>query len=367
MLVAVVLVMLASLSVMVTASNAIVGGKKDLRLSGDSRQAYFYAEAGLEDVILRLKQGDTVTQPIEVVPIGAASSTVIIDEIASGKQATALGASGEALRNLQGSVASGEGVDFSFGLHVGSIGITMGSGSSVAGSVFTNGSISGSSGSSIVGDAYAAGTISSPPSVSGTRETGVAPVPLPELDLDYWRTQANINNNPYQGNLTLSGNSNTIGPRKIVGNLTLSSNALATVTGPIHVTGNLVINSNTDLYLDESFGSAGTMIVVDGTITFDSNAEIYATSANPKGYLLFASASSGTAVDLHSGSVLAALVYAPNGSVDVNSNSGARSIVAKGVTLASNAEIQYEVGLADSRFTTGPGGGFEISGWGEVE
>lgn len=369
MLVTVIFVLMASLSLMFAATNAVTGSKKDLRLSQDSRKSYFLGEAGTEDVLLRLKRGLAVSQPTEVVLIGTSSSTVSVLETPTGKEVTALGVSGEALRTIRASVASGDGIAFAYAVHVGTSGLTMNSSSRVNGTVYTNGSITGFQSSQIQGDAYAAGTISSPkPTITGVRQPGAPVIPLPEVDIQYWKDQANINNDPYVGNLAFGGSSNNLlGPKKIQGNLTLNNSARLTIRGPLHITGNLELNSSSDLYIDESFGSAGTVIVVDGVVRFNSSADIHSTSANPKGYILLLCAGTGTVAEFNSSASAGVLVHAPNGTIQINSSAHAAGLVGKGLTLNSSATVDYDVGLAGAQFSAGPSGGFEISSWGEVE
>jgi hypothetical protein len=243
----------------------------------------------------------------------------------------------------------------------------MGSNSRIIGNIYSNGNITGDSNSEIQGDASAVGTISSPrPTVTGVRAEGVAPQDMPQVDIAYWKAQANINNNPFVGNLVYDHGSSTLGPRKIEGDLTLDSNASLTLTGPVHVTGNFRMDSNSDLFLSESFSASTTVIVVGGSITFSSNSEVHSTTATPKGYILLLSESaSGTAIDLNSNNPINGAVYAPNGTVRIGSNTGVTSIAGRRIRLDSNATITYNFGLRRADFTGGPSSGGQITSWQE--
>ena len=241
-------------------------------------------------------------------------------------------------------------------------GVEMYSNAVVNGNVYTNGNITGFSNSRINGEAWAAGTISSPdPTITvPPPHPNQATKDLPTFVAQYWKDAANINNDPYIGNLEYNSGSHNLGPRKIEGNLTLNSNSWVTLQGPVHVTGNFAMNSNTRLYLDESFGTTGTVVIVDGTIQLNSNAEVFSTSATPKGYIILASTStSSTAIELNS-NAKAGVLYALSGTLQINSNGTIVAMAANKLVLNSNATLTYDEGLASAQFSGGPGGSWQI-------
>src|SRR3989344_261019 len=241
-------------------------------------------------------------------------------------------------------------------------GVEMYSNAVVNGNVYTNGNITGFSNSRINGEAWAAGTISSPdPTITvPPPHPNQATKDLPTFVAQYWKDAANINNDPYIGTLEYNSGSHNLGPRKIEGNLTLNSNSWVTLQGPVHVTGNFAMNSNTRLYLDESFGTTGTVVIVDGTIQLNSNAEVFSTSATPKGYIILASTStSSTAIELNS-NAKAGVLYALSGTLQINSNGTIVAMAANKLVLNSNATLTYDEGLASAQFSGGPGGSWVI-------
>jgi len=156
--------------------------------------------------------------------------------------------------------------------------------------------------------------------------------------------------------MEINSGSAQLGPKKIQGNLTINSNASLTINGPIYVTGNFAMNSNAKLSLNQSFGSKGTVIIVDGTVIISSNAIIYPTSASPKGYIMIVTTNTSTnATEINSNSA-GGIFYALNGGIQINSNGHAVCVVGKQLTLNSNATLDYDIGLASSVFTSGPGG-----------
>lgn len=267
-----------------------------------------------------------------------------------------------AQRTVKARIALGtEEISFRYATQIGEGGLDMRSNSEINGNAYSNGNIVGASNTQINGDAFANGTISSPdPDVTGTKQEGAPDIPLPVIDLDYWRGEANTNNDPIIGDHTIN-NSQNFGPRKIQGNLTITgNNTKVTLTGPIHVTGNFTMNSNTDLAIDESFGSAGTVVVVDGSITINSNVEIFATSADPKGYILLVSPyDAGTAINLNA-DISGGVFYSTLGLTIVNANVDLIAVTAQELRLESNATVNYDIGLQGAIFTSGSGGSWEV-------
>lgn len=259
-------------------------------------------------------------------------------------------------------IVSSEIISFHYAVQIGNEGIEMDANSTINGNVYSNGNITGSSHSTIDGDAYAVGTISSPyPTVDPphTKHAGSAPSTMPSLDYSYWENQANINNDPNTGDLTVSSNQN-MGPKKIVGNLTINGGSTLTLTGPIWVTGNFTMDSHSTLKIDNGFGSSGTVMIVNGKININSNTNVYATDSDPKGYILMASTNTETdAIKLNS-NVQDGICYALEGGITFESNAHATLVVAKRFHLNSNAVLDYDEGLIDASFTTGPGGGWTV-------
>ncbi|MFY9457914.1 MAG: hypothetical protein WAP23_03230 [Candidatus Spechtbacterales bacterium] len=335
-----------------------------------SYEAIYASEAGIEDILLRyFDPAESLPSSYPYIfPVGNASArTTLSEDFLGNATIVSEGDRLDRIRELRIYASPiGLGV-FRYAVQIGDLGLEMGSNSRVIGNVYSNGNITGDSNSDIQGDASAVGTISTPrPLVTGVRTEGVAAQDLPQVDIDYWKAAANVNNNPIAGNVEYDQGSNALGPRKIVGNLTIKSNADFTVTGPIHVTGNFLMDSNAEIFLDNRFSASTTVIIVGGEVDFDSNSEVHATSLTPKGYIMFLSEStSGTAVELDSNNPIAGAVYAPNGTVVIGSNADITSIAGRRIRLDSNAEIIYDLGLRDADFSGGPSSGASIISWQE--
>src|SRR3989344_7694138 len=336
-------------------------------------QATNLAEAGVDNAIWQLnKTAGSCPFPYcgseQVLGTTGSFIVTIQDKTSSLKTITSTGyipnsTTPRAKRTIKTDVLiTAEQISFHYATQTDTGGLEINGTSIINGNVYTNGNIFGYSNSLINGDAFAAGTISSPdPTITGSPNPGATPKLLPEFDAQYWKNLANINNDPYIGDLEYNSGTHDLGPKKIQGNLTLNSSAWLTLHGPIHVTGNFAINSNTHLYLDEAFGSNGTVVIVEGTIQLNSNAEVFSTSANPKGYIILASTKSppDNAIELNS-NAKAGILYALSGNLQLNSNGEVVALAANKLILNSNATLTYDEGLADAQFSSGPGGSWGI-------
>ena len=126
------------------------------------------------------------------------------------------------------------------------------------------------------------------------------------------------------------------------------------------------MNNNANLYLASSFGSLGTVIIVDGSVKLDSNAVIHPTNSNPKGYILILSTKSGEAIELSSNSK-AGIIYAVGGEIKVNDNVESVMVAGYKIVLNSNAEINYDSGLQNAYFSGSPSGPWTINNWQEIQ
>lgn len=121
-----------------------------------SKQSYFVAESGVEDVLYRLKSNMNIGAS-ETLVIGNSSATTTMTDISSDqKEIVSLGDTDSIQRKVNISVSTGVGVSFSYGIQAGVGGFLMDNNSQVIGSVYSNGNISGSG--SITGSATSANT-----------------------------------------------------------------------------------------------------------------------------------------------------------------------------------------------------------------
>ncbi|MEI6266359.1 MAG: hypothetical protein WCP14_00495 [bacterium] len=291
--------------------------------------------------------------------------------------------------------------------------ISMSNNAVIKGSAYSNGPIYMSNNSSITGNATSAGnspttsyisngkisgnatafTISGT-NVAGTKTTGaypatqeppIAPANL-ESTIDSFEavaTAGGITN----GNVTINGTNNTLGPRQINGNLTVTNNSELKITGNLWVNGNITINNNAKVYLDSSFGNNSAVIIADyksnrsdwtkGIISLSNNVTISGINKNnpktPSYILMFSTQSpkapaqpdnwkSYPAINV-SNNIHGGVYYAPYGSYKQNNVSQIRAVVANGLVLENNATLDYDGNWGNSGISSGPAGKWTITEW----
>lgn len=159
LLIAVIFFLIISVTIVVGSVETVVGSRKIAQNLIKSKSSYFTSEAGIEDALYRVKKNKQISNP-EAMTLNDGTVSVIVNDSGGGeKEIIARGDVSSDIRNIKTSVSAGQGYDFFYGVQVGAGGMEMDENSNVIGSVYSNGSISGSSGSKISGDAIVAGHI----------------------------------------------------------------------------------------------------------------------------------------------------------------------------------------------------------------
>lgn len=369
-----------------------------------SNQAYYAAEAGIEDAILRLEKNMRRANPLTFT-VGEGSSTTAVSDIIGG--ARAIIAEGDVLNRIRKvSVAyqiSTQKASFYYGAQVGDGGVIMQNGSKVKGNIFSNGSVVGLG--TITGTAVVAGngnkiedlTVEADArahsckdsTISGTltyvsggsvqsctagevvdggpNEIQPQDFPITQSMINSWESEAETAG-IISGDLTVDEDT-SLGPVKIEGNL-LVKNATLTVTGTIWATGTFDTGNNVEVRLDEdSYGDLSGVLMADGNVQIRNNAILEGTSS-PSSYLLIISNSSSLlennpAINVKN-NALGSILFSPNGLMVINNNVKLIEATAYQLLLKNNAEIEYEIGLSSLEFTSGPEGSWEVASWKEV-
>lgn len=169
------------------------------------------------------------------------------------------------------------------------------------------------------------------------------------------------------GDVTVNG-TQTIGPRKITGKLIVSNGSTLTVGGTLWVAGDIVFDNNSIIQLAASYGALSGVVISDSKIDV-KNGAVLRGSGNPQSFIMALDAKDSTGeetinVDNNSAG---AIYYANRSWIKFSNNAFAKEATAYGIRLDNNAVITYDSGLASAFFSSGPGGGWEISNWREVE
>jgi len=189
--------------------------------------------------------------------------------------------------------------------------------------------------------------------------------PVSEANIEAWKAGAQAGG-VWNGNFTATTSTTNLGPRKIVGDLSLSNNKTLVVNGTLWVTGNFTVSNNTSVRLGSGYGAGSGVIVVDGTISISNNAT-FAGSGQTGSYIMLLTTSPSDSAITVSNNAGTVILNAQNGTITFSNNSGAKEATANRIVLSNNASIVYDSGLANQNFVSGPSGGWNITGWKEVE
>ena len=154
MMVLVLFFVFISLSILIGVVTPTVREFKIASDSFKSKQTYFLAESGIEDVLYRLRNSKQTSTEETLVLGGSETVTTITNLPGNQKQIVSLGNTDSIERKVNVVIDTGVGVAFSYGVQTGIGGFTMANGSQIDGSVYSNGSIIGTG--SITGSATSA-------------------------------------------------------------------------------------------------------------------------------------------------------------------------------------------------------------------
>ena len=397
-----ILVLIFMLSLAMSMSILIVNRQKIATNTVKSTQSYYASQAGVEDALLRLKNNPQMPSLSYSIIVGNAVANVAIPAIIGGSRSiSSQGVTGNLTKTNQVVYAIDRaGVSFHYGAQVGAGGMVMGNGSQVKGNVFSNGNITGSG--TIDNDVIVAGnghsvkdvsvggnvltySCLSPAQVAGNLtyvtggshtcnvsgstsvqpdEIATEPLPILQSQIDDWKNEAAAGSIITGDYVIDNGESESLGPVKITGKLTVSNGSTLTITGTIHIMGDIVFDNNSIITLDNLYGSLGGVILSDQKIDVKNNSSL--TGSGQEGsYLLVLSSSAADNAILVDNNAAGAIFYANNGGIELKNNIVAKEVTGYKVKLDNNAVIQYESGLANILFTNGPAGGWRVTSWQE--
>lgn len=198
------------------------------------------------------------------------------------------------------------------------------------------------------------------------------PMPVSDGNIEAWKDEASAGGIE-TGSVNVGWQGLTIGPKKIVGDLTVSGGGVLTVTGTLYVTGNVTVNGGGTVKLADSYGGKSGIIVADGRVTTTGGGTvqgngvagnyilIVTTSQCPNG----ASCGNQPAVTL-SGGAGAVILNAQKGALQMTGGAKAKQLTADRIIMDGGTEVHYETGLMDMNFDSGPSGSWSIASWDEI-
>lgn len=197
--------------------------------------------------------------------------------------------------------------------------------------------------------------------------------PVSESNINGWKDEAEAGG-VYNGDYSVGWAGATLGPTKINGDLSIAGGGTLNVTGTIWVTGTVTVSGGGKIKLDSSYGNRSGVLVVDGRVSISGNGQ-FSGSGQTGSYPLVvttsvcpydALCSENNALSISGGSG-AVVLAAPYGALQMNGGTSAKAMMAYKIIISGGGQVNYETGLADLNFSSGPTGGFNILSWKEVE
>ena len=210
------------------------------------------------------------------------------------------------------------------------------------------------------------GTNYCPAAVVPPVDPGQIGMPISDALINEWKTDAE-SGGIINGDQTISVDT-SLGPKKIVGNLSISTNKTLAVAGTIYVTGNITMGNGSHISLDSSYGSASGGIIADGQATINNGATFDGAGTGSYVMLIttFAHPTDEAALIGNADTII---VYAPHGIIRIDNNGAIKEAIGYKLKISNSASLTYEAGLSSISFSSGPAGDWsELKGtWRVIE
>ena len=277
-----------------------------------------------------------------------------------------IGQSGGTWNNL-----SPTGLDYYFSLYLGGINGSITGNSGSQWNQLHVGTVSGSAQAHTVNYTNATGIINCKTGTGNNKTcidqpdpTYVA-YPVSQANITEWQNDA-LSGGTYTGNYVVDYAGATIGPKKIIGNLTVSGGGTLTVTGTLWVTGNIILNGGSLTKLASGYGSNDGTILSNGTVSISGGG--HATGSGTTGsYLMLLSLDGSESAMTINGGAGAVIAYAPYGTITVSGGASLKEATGYKMVIDGGSSITYESGLTNNNFSSGPGGSWNINSWQESQ
>jgi hypothetical protein len=414
MLTMVVFFMFASMTIVFGVINPIL---KQVAVSKNlvtSKESYYLANSAIEDVFYRLKNGKQVGTT-EILSLNNATTTTVTTNTPTGKQIVSTADKNNNIRKIQTNLVLGTGVSFNYGIQSGQGGFILENSARVTGNVYSSGSITGS-GNTIYGDAVSSGLTGLIDDIHTTGSAYAHTIQDSDVDVNaFYVTKTNTTvdgisypNSPDQPSAplpisdeqiadleadALAGGvitspcpyvittTRTLGPVKIDCDLEISGNPTITLNGPVWVNGNISIKNTAILRVSSGLGSQSVAIIADKATNRTTSSSIELVNSSQ----FFGSGSTGSfiflisqnnsaelggsedAISMDNSASGAVILYAGHGLISINNNATLKEVTGYKIKAKNSANIVYDTGLANTLFSGGPGGGYVIIDWMEVE
>lgn len=217
-------------------------------------------------------------------------------------------------------------------------------------------------------------------SYAGSTDQATSSMPIADSVILGWETDAASGgtvNTPCPYQIT---SDTTIGPKKINCDLEITGNITVNLVGPVWVVGNVKIKNNAIVKVSPNLAGRTLQIIADNPadrldsskINLDNSASFLGSGTNSYVMLVSMNKSSeatgrqgNLAIETNNSAGGALVLYAPHGEILLTNAVVLKEVTAHKLTLKNSAQVIYESGLQNILFTSGPGGSYTFSGWGE--
>lgn len=423
----VVLFLAASILLVLAVSRGAYDDIVAYRMLESSKTSFYGVEAGIEDAIFRHKHGDNYSA-FEFFSIGATDVSVTRTALTDSFEFFFEAEHARAVRRGEMTLTLGSGTSFNFGLQAGNGGISLSNNSNIYGNVFSNATVAGQGVATVFGEIVAAGpggrvetihatgsvwahhlngadidgdayyfatstrvaTIVDGASYPGSPDQATTSLPISDELIEDWKEGIELTGSVIGSTSPecVSGvyvidTDTTLGNVKIDCSVQVKKQGggtTLTITNPIWISGNLFFDAGPTIVADSSLGRRSVQIIVDNESNRTTSSQISVnqstvfSSGTSSSYVLLLSMNNsaengGTqkAINLAQSASGQVLVYAGHGLVDMGNSISLREVTAYQIEVSNGASVTYESGLMSLLFTTGPGGGYTITEWREVE
>lgn len=219
-------------------------------------------------------------------------------------------------------------------------------------------------------------------------DPAVQNMPISPANIDQWKIDAaaggtingNCGDNGVAGCVIGDNGTLSLGPKKITGTLILTKKQTLIVTGTLYLQGSISLDSENGATItcNASFGTNSCVILTDSWVHIKNNATFQ--GSGQAGSFLFVistlqGCNGGTqqpqcthhngAIDLHNNAT-GAIFYTTDSLANLHNGVTVSQITAYKLNLDNNAIVRYEQGLANTQFSSGPGGSFKVLDWKEI-
>ena len=189
--------------------------------------------------------------------------------------------------------------------------------------------------------------------------------PISDANIAEWQNDA-LAGGVYNGDYSVGGAGATLGPKKIVGDLSVGGGGILIVSGTLWVTGNITLNGSGTIQMATSYNTNDGLILSDGTVSVSGGG--HATGSGTTGsYIMMLTTSSSASAATINGGAGAMIVYAPNGTINISGGASLKEATGYKNSLTGGSSLTYESGLANNNFSSGPSGSWVVQSWGESQ